>query len=254
MSVTTTIATIERIESLAPGIIQVFLRQQGEGIAHAPGQYLEVSVELDGVQKWVPFSIGNAYRGDGLLELHILRVAESKSNSALHALLKVGEQLNVRLPKGEAVLRPDDTAPLLLIGAGTGFAQMKAISEAVLAKDPDHHIDLWWAARHSRELYMGHLPREWAQRYPNFHYHPVVEEHQPGNDAQEDIELLIERIDNALAATLTATRHYSVYISGSPGMVYSVVDALEAIEPLTERVFSDVFSYAPRPSAQDNAR
>lgn len=254
MSVTTTNATIDSIETLAPDVLRVFLRMEGEGIAHAPGQYLEISVEVDGEPKWVPFSIANAYRGDGLLELHILRVEESRSNTALRKVLEVGRTLDIRLPKGDTVFRLGDSAPLLLVGAGTGFAQMKAITEAVLAHDPDHHIDLWWAARSARELYMDHLPREWAQRYPNLHYHPVIEEHQPGGNEQDDLEFLVERIDQALTNTLTATQHYSVYISGSPGMVYAVVDALEAIEPLTERVFSDVFSYAPRPSAQGAAR
>ncbi len=38
-----------------------------------------------------------------------------------------------------------------------------------------------------------------------------------------------------------------IYLSGSPGMVYACLDVLEAKGATAERVFSDVFAYAPRP-------
>lgn len=38
-----------------------------------------------------------------------------------------------------------------------------------------------------------------------------------------------------------------IYLSGSPGMVYACVDVLERLGVGNERMFSDVFAYAPRP-------
>lgn len=254
MTSTTLNCRIEALETLDANVTRVFLRadlREGQGdVAHAPGQYLEVAVELEGQKSWVPFSIANAHRGDGLLELHILHAEGSRSGAALARRLRLGECLEVRLPMGECVFDLADRRPLLLIAAGTGFAQMKAIIEAALAHDPDHEIHLWWAARTRPELYLDDLARRWARDYAYFSYHPVLE--LPG---EGDFDGVIERIDRALAENITATRHASVYISGSPGMVYAVVDTLEAIEPLTERVFSDVFSYAPRmPAANGESR
>lgn len=245
MSVTTLQCSVEALETLSGDVSRVTLRLPGEGVPYAPGQYLELKIEVEGQMRWIPFSIGNAFRGDGLIELHILKVAESASNRALHQRLQLGETFDVRLPKGDSVFQLGATEPLLLVAAGTGFAQMKSIAEAVLAHSPEHEIDLWWAARTHDELYLDELPRQWAVTYPNVHYHPVVEE-----APDEDVDVLVERVDRALAQEVTATSHYSVYLSGSPGMVYAVVDALDAIEPLTERVFSDVFSYAPRTSKE----
>ncbi|MGJ8525258.1 Terephthalate 1,2-dioxygenase, reductase component 1 [Halomonadaceae bacterium LMG 33818] len=267
MSTTTVTCRIESLETLDAGVTRVFLRiTDGQDVPYAPGQYLELSVEVEGEQRWVPFSIGNAYRGEQLLELHILEVPSSKSNTALFQRLRVGETFDVRLPSGKSVVEIGDKRPLLLVAAGTGFAQMKAITEAVLAHDPDHPIDLWWATRTREDLYLDDLAREWAATHSNFHYHPVVEEfvvkshtYEHGEpvesreqEEQDAFDGLVERVDRALAKTLKSTQKYSIYISGSPGMVYSVMDALEEIEPLTEYVFSDVFSYAPRPEKPAN--
>ncbi|WP_084388103.1 hypothetical protein [Kushneria phosphatilytica] len=118
---------------------------------------------------------------------------------------------------------------------------MKSIIEAALAHDPDHDIHLWWAGRRRDELYLESLARQWVETYPNVRFTPVVE--LPG---EEDFDGVVERIDRALHERVGSTREANIFIAGSPGMVYAVVDTLEALEPLTERVFSDVFSYAPR--------
>lgn len=228
---------IETLETLSPEVCRVFLRGDPAQVMHAPGQYLEVRID----DAWVPFSIANAPDSAGTLELHIQYVAASESSVRLFERLRAGQTLDVRLASGACVFDLDDPRPLLLIAAGTGFAQMKAIIEAALAHDPSRVIQLWWAGRRREDLYLESLPRHWAESYPRFSFYPVVE--LPGEHGFDGV---VARIDHALSERITSTRDASIFISGSPGMVYAVVDTLEAIEPLTERVFSDVFSYAPR--------
>ncbi|RKR04426.1 CDP-4-dehydro-6-deoxyglucose reductase [Kushneria sinocarnis] len=232
---------IETIETLGADVHRVFLRTDQPVVTHAPGQYLE----LDSGRAWLPFSIASAPRSDGLIELHVQYVAASENSQTLFERLRVGEMIDARLPGGECSFELGDPRPLLLIAAGTGFAQMKSIIEAALAHDPGHDIHLWWAGREREELYLESLVRRWVDEYPNVRFTPVVE--LPG---EEDFDGVVERIDRALHERVGSTREASIFIAGSPGMVYAVVDTLEALEPLTERVFSDVFSYAPRQPAR----
>lgn len=246
MSARTLTCQVTEVENLNPDVFGVTLEGRAEAMQHAPGQYLEL--KLDDTT-WVPFSIASFDRGDGIVELHIQHWPERNNSARLRELLKVANQLTLRLPGGECVLDRQSQRPLMLIAAGTGFSQMKAMVEAVLHEQPDRQVSLWWAAREHRDLYLEQLASHWAQTYPNVSFHAVTElpleeplaagariSHQQG------------RIDDALKAADIAPHAHDVYLSGSPGMVYACLDVLESKGMPLERVFSDVFAYAPRAS------
>ncbi|PMR76173.1 NAD(P)H-flavin reductase [Billgrantia endophytica] len=231
------------VEDMTPDVFRVRLEGRAEAMAHAPGQYLELKLDDD---TWVPFSIANAHTGDGTLELHIQHWPERENSARLRKLMQVAHHLTVHLPGGDCVLDPESRRPLLLLAAGTGFSQMKAIVEASLHEWPERPIDLWWAARERRDLYLENLPREWAGGYDNVHFH-LVTEREPELPV-DGVRVIPHRgrIDQALAATLDDVSGHDVYLSGSPGMVYACVDVLASLGLSPSRVFSDVFAYAPR--------
>lgn len=234
---------VTEVEDLTPDVFRVQLEGRPEAVAHEPGQYLELKLADD---LWVPFSIANAHGGDGAIELHIQHWPERENSARLRELMQVAERLTLRLPSGDCILDPDSTRPLLLVAAGTGFSQMKAIIEAALHDDPTRHIDLWWAARERRDLYLERLAREWAEGYTHVHFHAVSEIPPETPVDGERIHGHLGRIDRALATTLDDVSGHDVYLSGSPGMVYACVDVLASLGLEASRVFSDVFAYAPR--------
>lgn len=234
---------VEEVEDLTPDVFRVQMEGRPEAVAHAPGQYLELRLDDE---TWVPFSIANAHGGDGMIELHIQHWPERENSARMRELVQVSSRLTLRLPGGDCALDPDSTRPLLLIAAGTGFSQMKAISEAALAQNPGRQIDLWWAARERRQLYLERLPVEWAEAYPGFRFHPVTELAPEEPWAGEGVIGHRGRIDEALAEGLDDVSGQDVYLSGSPGMVYACVDVLASLGLSPSRTFSDVFAYAPR--------
>ena len=234
---------VTEVEDLTPDVFRVQLAGRPEAVAHEPGQYLELKLDDE---TWVPFSIANAHAGDGSIELHIQHWPERENSARLRRLMQVAERLTLRLPGGDCILDPDSNRPLLLIAAGTGFSQMKAISEAALHADPARQIDLWWAARERRDLYLERLPRRWAERHDHVRFHPVTEFAPEEPFVGERVISHRGRIDQALATTLEDVSGHDVYLSGSPGMVYACVDVLASLGLEASRVFSDVFAYAPR--------
>ncbi|TDO06104.1 MULTISPECIES: NAD(P)H-flavin reductase [Halomonas] len=234
---------VTEVEDLTPDVFRVQLEGRPEAVAHEPGQYLELRLDDE---TWVPFSIANAHAGDGTIELHIQHWPERENSARLRELMQVAQRLTLHLPGGDCLLDPDSTRPLLLIAAGTGFAQMKAIIEAALHADPRREIDLWWAVRERRHLYLERLPREWAQGHAHFRFHAVTEVAPEKALTGERVVSHRGRIDQALAMTLEDVSGHDVYLSGSPGMVYACVDVLASLGLEASRVFSDVFAYAPR--------
>lgn len=227
-------------ESLSQCVTRLWLRGP-DSLEYQPGQYLEIKVQAAGVERWLPFSIANACTHDGTLELHIQFQTGSDALAALKAQLEGDGPITVNLPKGGCVLQRDDQRPLLLVAAATGMAQMKAIAEAALQHHPQRPVALWWGGRTPEDLYLHSELMQWAASEPALTYFPVTEAL-----GECDIGGVVARIDKALVQQVRQHRHYSIFLSGSPGMVYSVLDSLAAIEPMTEHVFSDVFSYAPR--------
>lgn len=234
---------VTAVEDLTPDVFRVRLEGRAEAMAHDPGQYLELKLDDE---TWVPFSIASAHRGDGTLELHIQHWPERENSARLRELVVVAHHLTVRLPGGDCVLDPTSQRPLLLIAAGTGFAQMKAIVEASLHDAPERPIELWWAARERRDLYLESLPRQWAESHANLRFHVVTEVAPQPPVAGERVQGHLGRIDQALAMGLDDVSGHDVYLSGSPGMVYACVDVLASLGLEPSRVFSDVFAYAPR--------
>lgn len=243
MTARTLTCQVSEVEDLTPDVFRVRLEGRGEAVAHAPGQYLELKLDDD---TWVPFSIANAHRRDGSIELHIQHWPERGNSRRLRELIERSKCLTIRMPSGECVLNEHSQRPLLLIAAGTGFAQMKALLEAALAAEHALPVMFWWAVRERRDLYLESLAREWAETHPNFTFHAVSETPLGENFAAPRVHAHLGRIDEALAATLSDVSGYDVYLSGSPGMVYACIDSLAPLGLDPAHVRSDVFAYAPR--------
>jgi len=260
MTARTLTCHVESVEDLTPDVFRVRFAARPEALAHAPGQYLEM--KLDDTT-WVPFSIANAASDDGVLELHIQHWPERSNSARLRSLLVAANQLELRLPSGECVLDLDDPSPIVLICAGTGFSQMHAMLQAAFARGLTQPIELWWAARERRDLYLESAALNWAASQPNFRYFPVLEEAPEVGDAHHraleaaGVEAAFNghlgRIDEALRKHAGSMAGKRVYLSGSPGMVYACVDALTPLGVEASALSSDVFSYAPREPLLDPA-
>lgn len=231
------------VEDLTSDVFRVRLEGRAEAVAHAPGQYLELKLDDE---TWVPFSIANAHRGDGTIELHIQHWPERENSRRMRELVEHSPHLTVCLPSGDCVLAPSGDRPLLMLAAGTGFAQMKALVEAALAADASRPIALWWAVRERRDFYLESLAREWAETHSNVTFHGVSEAPLGADFAGERVQAHQGRIDRVLADEFDDVSGCDVYLSGSPGMVYACIDVLAPLGLMPERTFSDVFAYAPR--------
>lgn len=95
-----------------------------------PGQYLTLC-SPHAPRVWRPFSIANAPRPDGTVELHVRKVPKGVVSTALVDRTRVGEALRLGPPLGDAVLPPGSQRPLLAVAGGSGWGQTKAVLEQV---------------------------------------------------------------------------------------------------------------------------
>ncbi|ARU54472.1 CDP-6-deoxy-delta-3,4-glucoseen reductase [Oleiphilus messinensis] len=226
------------VELMGLDVYRVLLRiPAGKKLAFSPGQYLALQQEK-GEEAY--FSIASL-PGQREIELHIQVPEGRESASSLLASLKQEPVVRVRLPFGKACLNALPEGPVLLIAAGTGFAQIKSIAEALFDASFSHSVDIYWGGRQASELYAQEIPKKWAEEHPNVRYFPVhkdVDDNDWSGHHDQLVEQILKNRDNLASC--------QVFASGSPGMVYTAMDGLLG-EGLPEgQFYSDVLEYAPR--------
>lgn len=201
------------------------------------GQYLELKIPGE---EYCFFSIANA-PGSRYLELHIQVVGMDSSASRVIEFLNTKKSIDVILPMGECTLSSlkNESGPLLLIAAGTGFSQIKAMCEQLITCSLKRQIHLYWSARTVSGLYMSELAEKWHKEDHNFHFSALVSEH---NDWQDKQSLMFQ----AVLEDFEHLNDCQAVCCGSPEMVYTTLDNLIKHGFRKNQMVSDVFSYAPR--------
>ncbi|MDB5712890.1 MAG: CDP-6-deoxy-L-threo-D-glycero-4-hexulose-3-dehydrase reductase [Sphingomonadales bacterium] len=138
---------IVSIDRLAPDIIKLVLKTPPNSpMRFLPGQYVDVIVK--DVRR--SYSLANAPRADGLLELIIKRYRTGVLSAHWFERAKAGDLLRIEGPFGTFFLREKPPTNILFLATGTGIAPVKAILEE-LATDPDraaqHRLNVFWGNR-----------------------------------------------------------------------------------------------------------
>lgn len=232
-------AQVVAVEPLTPDVARVRLRlPAGKPVARLAGQYLEIR---DGERNYA-FSMASPPESGRDLELHIRHGEDNPSSLEVMALLRGAPTVVLRLPLGDCTLAAEPRLPLLFVAGSTGFSQVKAFVEHALAQRWTVPITICWGARNSGDLYLADLPAQWARAYANIRYIPVVTDGTPPTGGQQGL------VPAVAAQCVAEPDRLLVYACGSPAMVYATLDALVARGVPAERIFSDVFAWAPRPA------
>ncbi|GHD91792.1 globin domain-containing protein [Streptomyces naganishii] len=183
-----------------------------------PGQYLTLC-SPHAPRVWRPFSIANAPRPDGTVELHVRKVPEGMVSTALVDATRVGEALRLGPPLGDAVLPSGSQRPLLAVAGGTGWGQTKAVLEQV-AYAP-RRTTLFLGGRCDGDHYDSAGVRLLAQRHPWLEVVSTVPgERVPGSAG-------VRMMQTAILEHGSWAGH-DVHLSGPPDMVREVAGLLRS--------------------------
>lgn len=122
-------ARVEAIHPLAPGLVALQLLPNGHFRDGEAGQFVLVTVQIDGVNHQRAYSLVSA-PGERPLRLGV-RV-QGRVSRHLATKVSVGDVLELSQPQGELVLTAGDQAPVLLMGAGSGLSPLMALAAAAV--------------------------------------------------------------------------------------------------------------------------
>lgn len=116
-----------------------------------PGQYLDL---INGDVRR-SYSIANAPRRDGKLELQVKRVEQGLMSTTLFSQTKENDLFRIEGPLGTFCYRDDGEENIILIATGTGIAPIKALLESFLRDERKKNIFVVWGARFKKDLYLN---------------------------------------------------------------------------------------------------
>jgi NAD(P)H-flavin reductase/hemoglobin-like flavoprotein len=148
------VAEVIRHERRRPDLAVLTIRP-GEPFPYQPGQYLSVQV-LPRPRVWRNYSIANAPRADGTLDLHIRAIPGGQVSTTLVQDTGAGDTILLGPARGSMVVDHSSARDILCIAGGTGFAPIKAIIEGLAARPGGgaaRRIRLFAGARRRADLY-----------------------------------------------------------------------------------------------------
>jgi NAD(P)H-flavin reductase/hemoglobin-like flavoprotein len=216
-------AEIVAHELRAPGVGVIRLRPS-EPLPYAAGQYVPVQVTR-WPRVWRPYSIANAPRPGGIIELHVRAIPGGLVSNTLVYHSVIGD--SVLLGAGGGTMTPADSdRDLLCVAGGTGLAPIKAIVEQVLAApraDRPRKITLFVGARQHFDLYDLEDLQLLESAFPALRVLPVLSD-EPGYNG---LTGLLPDVVGGHGLFESA----EAYISGPPAMVRLTAALLAASIP-----------------------
>ena len=226
------------VKPLNHSVYEVILSMEpGVPLPFQPGQYLHL---IHNNKERSAFSIARGPDNDLEIELHILRDPNQGSSVDVLDYLHRHTKVQISAAQGRCTLIETDDRPVLMVAAGTGFAQAKSLLEGAFSAQLQQPLRLYWGVRQHADYYHLDLIERWQRQWPHFAFIPVVE----NPVAWTGRTGLLSHI---LLEDLPRWRDCHLYLSGSPAMVYACTDILASHQLLNKsRTYSDVFDYAPR--------
>ena len=244
-------ARIERVLPLSHDVMGLYLKlPAAEAFPFEAGQYIDIM--LPGGRRR-SFSIASAPQDSRFLELHVRRVAGGEFSEPLFNHAVRSALLNIEGPLGQFVYRPG-TAPMLLVGGGTGIAPLLSILRHLVGNGIERDMAVYWGVRSERDLYALAVLEELAGRAgaprveaAGLRIVPVLSEPAPEWRGRRGFvhEAVLEDMDDLHAC--------EVYAAGPPAMVAAVRSTFTARGAAAHRIFFDSFDYAPDSSARQRS-
>lgn len=202
-----------------------------------PGQYVEILIPG---KSWLgrAYSIGNAPRHDGSIELQIRRAPEGRMTEFIFNELKLDDEVTVRGPLGNFTMRSAPETPLAFVAAGTAFAPIKALIEQQMELFPNRDMALIWGSRSYTDFYELDILKNWKKAGVKIEL--AMTDNLP-NDYEDDISLIQANLAEAVQKSHVNFENRDIYMAGSREAIIATRKALLEKKANPERIFIDSF-------------
>lgn len=209
----------------------------------SPGQYVEISIP-DSPYLSRAYSIGNAPREDGGIELQIHRVENGRLSQWAFQHMQEGDRIQARGPLGAFTMRSPIERPLVFVAGGTGFAPIESLIEQQLKLTPQRDMLLFWGVGNMDDFYALDVLEGWNRQDGNLRITLAAESGLGGSSTPAGIPIVKGRVAKAMQASSVPIAGHDAYVAGPPAMIRAVLDVLHSAGVTPDRIYVDSFGAA----------
>ena len=215
---------------------------------HRPGQYLNVSLSVDGKTVRRSYTIASSPTRAGSCEITVKREELGVSSRHLHDAIREGSLIEVSAPSGRFTFAGDDAEGIVLIAGGVGITPMMAKIRYLTDIGWPGPIDLIFAAKTERDIIFREELDYLRKRFPNLRVHLIL-----SREAGETWSGERGRISSAmLARAVPEIAARRVHICGPAEMMDAVTLLLIELGVPEDQVRVESFTAARGRQAETN--
>ena len=199
------------------------------------GQYISLKVAANGTRR--SYSICSSPDKEHGFEL-LFDIVPNGIGSHFLADLPFGSEVELLAPLGKFTV-PEEVVhqfPLIFVATGSGIAPLRSmILDQLQIKQNKQPMILHWGLRYVEQLFWEDEFEELAEKYPNFHFHPVISQPLP------EWPLCQGRVTDCLRThQQIPNAHY--FLCGNDKMVIDVMTLLQSQSVNPEFIHHEKFS------------
>lgn len=232
-------AKVQRINTLPDNMVEVTLTANRHFKPYTAGQFVFVTVQINGVNEQRAYSIVNAPSRDHAT-ITLAAKVQGKVSRYLAQDLKVGDVITISQPQGDFQVKTDDV-PLLFIAAGSGITPIISmirdqLNKTRTTKSSTTPMTLLYFSRDP--VYRAELTAL-AEKAPQFTLHII----------QDSAEAPAQFNQQLLDKLNIAPENMHTYLCGAPALMQAV-NALWQEKSLSAQLMQERFVV---PATSDNA-
>lgn len=213
------------------------------------GQYLTLSIRINGRKYSRPYSFSSAPSLDSLLETTIKRVPEGMFSNHIHDTIKIGDVIEVLEPMGDFIHEVDELVDEVCFwGVGSGITPLMSIIKEMLISNPNVKINLVYGNKNFEStIFLGlidELLKQYANNLQVWHFHSQYnhdENHHRVKSGRISKEFVFDLLKDA---DVVKMKHY---ICGPVDLKNTIKEALDILKCPKENIFSEDFERVKNP-------
>ncbi len=210
-----------------------------------PGQYLNLSLMVDGKRVNRSYTIASSPTRVGYCELTVRREGRGVSSRHLHDALREGSLLDVSAPAGRFTFTGSESESIVMIGGGVGITPLMAKIRYLTDLSWPGEIHLVFAVKSEGDIIFRDELDDLRRRHPNLRV-TVTLTRDAGTTWQGERGRISPELLNRVVPQIAARR---VHICGPGEMTDSIVRMLQGLGVPDERIKLESFAPAGRPMA-----
>lgn len=156
-------------------------------VTHTAGQYLNITLPIDGKRVKRSYTISSPPTRTGFLEITVKRAKDGYASHYLHDTVKEGDRLHISAPAGKFVFAGHESDRVVLIGGGVGITPMMSVIRALTDRAWSGEIHLLYSVRTKSDVIFGDELARLAEMHANLKVH-IVHSSESGHLTREMIE------------------------------------------------------------------